>query len=443
MENHKFICLGQYSEFASVQLESALAPVVVRQAYSRGIIFSGIVCDGDNKTIEALKDARVYQQFGQNLEINRLECLSHVVKKMKINLCNRQKAVLKAARNDKKAEVRYLMKEKQMNKQEINKKIGRKYVGTIKEDSKTSEGWKGESIKKSVAINHISVAMCAQIASYFRLAVQRNKNDISSIIRAINAIPLHLGASDENAATNHRYCPHCQNSLCQYQAAIFNDRTVLHHPNYPSQTAVDLIFSTFDDFKYNNEEFIDTISDGITSNHNEAIHSILSQMFRKTEAVGMDTMKLGIILAVIRYNDGFPGAKRVFEMLGVSVGVHMSESFVQLDNRRILNSEGYVVAQQSGFKRQRRGHKVRKQVKEHGEGYSSGKFTVAQPDLVRQTEESTAIDTSPASDCCTVCGFSEESGMIGIDIARDIPVSSDEYSGFGAVSVNSGIISCA
>ena len=108
----------------------------------------------------------------------------------------------------------------------------------------------------------------------------------------------------------------------------------------------------------------------MTSNHNEAIHSILFKMVRKTEAVGMDTMKLESALAVIRYNDGFVGVKRVFEMLGVSVRVHTSERFVQLDNRRILNSEGYVAAQQRRFaKRQRRGHKVRKQVRENGEGY--------------------------------------------------------------------------
>ena len=106
----------------------------------------------------------------------------------------------------------------------------------------------------------------------------------------------------------------------------------------------------------------------------------------------------------------------------------MSARLVQLDNIRILRSKGYVAAQQRRFaKRQRRGHKVRKQVREHGEGYSSGKFTVAQPDLDRErpTEEATAIDTSPASDCCAVCGFNKESGMIGIDVAG-LPVSSDE-----------------
>ena len=102
----------------------------------------------------------------------------------------------------------------------------------------------------------------------------------------------------------------------------------------------------------------------MTSNHNEAIHSILFQMARKTEAVGMDTMRIGAALAVIRYIDGFAGVKRVFEMLGVNVGIHMSARFVQLDNIRILRSKGYVAAQQRRFaRRQRRGNKVRKEVR--------------------------------------------------------------------------------
>ena len=158
--------------------------------------------------------------------------------------------------------------------------------------------------------------------------MQRNNNDIHSIIRAINAIPLHLGANNGNVATNHRCCAHSQDSWCHFQAAIFNNNTPPRDFNYLFQTAVDLIFSTFDEFKYNKEEFINKISGGMTSNHNEAIHSVLFQMVRKTEAVRKDTMKLGVALAVIRYNDGFAGVKRVFEMLGVSVGyISLKDSF--------------------------------------------------------------------------------------------------------------------
>ena len=53
------------------------------------------------------------------------------------------------------------------------------------------------------------------------------------------------------------------------------------------------------------------------------------------------------------------------------------------------------------------------------------KFNVAEPDAVTPTKEATTIDTSPTSDCCAVCGFSEERGMIIIDVAG-LPISSDE-----------------
>ena len=95
---HQSICPSKYSEYASVHLESLLAPLVVTQAYHRGVILSGIVSDGDNKTDAALKDAKVYTNFGLDFDIDRLECLSHVLKRMKANLCKRQESVLKDAR---------------------------------------------------------------------------------------------------------------------------------------------------------------------------------------------------------------------------------------------------------------------------------------------------------------------------------------------------------
>ena len=105
--------------------------------------------------------------------------------------------------------------------------------------------------------------------------MQRNKYDIPSIIRTINAIPPHPGANDENAATNHRYYPNSCDKWCHYQAAIFNNHTPPNHPYYLSQTAFDSIFYTFVDYMCNKEEFIYTISDGKISNQNKAIHGVL------------------------------------------------------------------------------------------------------------------------------------------------------------------------
>ena len=78
-------------------------------------------------------------------------------------------------------------------------------------------------------------------------------------------------------------------------------------------------------------------------------------MVRKSKDVGMDTMKLGATLAVIRNIDGFAVVKRIFEMLGENVGVHMSARFVHLDNLRILRSKEYVAAQQRRFVKRKKG----------------------------------------------------------------------------------------
>ena len=61
---HQSTCPAKYSNYASVHLEPLLAPLVVQQAYDRGIKYSGVVSDGDNKTDAALKDAEIYEKLG-------------------------------------------------------------------------------------------------------------------------------------------------------------------------------------------------------------------------------------------------------------------------------------------------------------------------------------------------------------------------------------------
>ena len=56
---HAPVCTAKYSDYASVQLESAVAPSIISQALDRGVVFSGIGTDGDNKTFEVLKKANL------------------------------------------------------------------------------------------------------------------------------------------------------------------------------------------------------------------------------------------------------------------------------------------------------------------------------------------------------------------------------------------------
>ena len=111
----------------------------------------------------------------------------------------------------------------------------------------------------------------------------------------------------------------------------------------------------------------------MTSNHNEAIHSILFRMVPKADPVGNDIMALVSALTVIRYNDGLRGIQEVFESVGITPGHHLLETIRGFDIDRIRMSARIITEQpKKCAKKQRRGKKTKKQVNKHGEGYGSG-----------------------------------------------------------------------
>ena len=231
---------------------------------------------------------------------------------MKTNLHKRQDKVLKTARSDKAAMSRALTK-KGLGKKEVSRKVDPLFKGTIQRSSKGREFWDKKSAEE---IRHLGLAVCGQIASYYRLAVQRNAGNVASIIAAIKAIPLHLSATDENAEVNHQYCPYTADSWCSYQQPTFFSPS---HLNYLGAESTTLILDLFQEFGYDSEEFVEKISQGLSSNHNEDIYSLLFTMVHKTDVVGIDVMALGFANAVIRYNEGFSCIERLCDKLSIDV----------------------------------------------------------------------------------------------------------------------------
>ena len=359
--------------------------------------------------------------------IQRFECLAHLTKRLKTNLFKRQEKVLKLTRADKAAKSRELSR-KGHSKQHIRKELDPQFHGTLHRSTATREGWDSSKGKE---IRHLSLAHCGQIASYYRLAVQRHTGDIPSIINAINAIPLHLSANDENAEEHHRLCPFPADSWCRYQSAKFKKELLPRHPNYLGEDAYDLILGLYNDFGYNTLELVEKIADGRTSNYNEAIHSVHWTMVHKTDTVGIDVMQLGSALAVIRFNEGYNGVKRLIEKLGVEVGQLLTETFSFFDTVRTRQNSRIPLQQQRRFfKKQHRSRSQSKKLKKHGPGYSSGSFgpeksqvysedsgedggdDVIQPEPIPAT--STA--TSDNIDHCHVCKGTEENRLVGIGL---------------------------
>ena len=179
-------------------------------------------------------------------------------------------------------------------------------------------------------------------------------------------IPYHLGAND-NAEEYHRFCPFEKDSWCQYQSAKYDKKNPPHHPNYLSEEAVNTILDIYTEFKLTTPGLIDKIKTSLTSNNNEAIHTVLLDIVPKKENIGFELMKFKSALAVIRYNDGFQGIKEVFESVGITPGTFLSSTFIQLDQERTTRSKNILRSQQRRFaKKQRRGKKVKSQIRKNG-----------------------------------------------------------------------------
>lgn len=187
----------------------------------------------------------------------------------------------------------------------------------------------------------------------------------------------------------------------------------------------------------------------MTSNYNEAIHSLLFRMVRKTEACGMDTMKLASALAIIRYNDGFAGIKNLYESLGIEVSDRMKDNFARLDSFRVSKSF-YIIPQQKKrfLMKQNRGKKLKKKINKLGKGYSSNAYSAARklfPDensdhsdfeeeivtdaeamrsetndnIIYASEPSSSIQVATSSmisnkvDSCELCGGTDANRLVG------------------------------
>ena len=141
---------------------------------------------------------------------------SHVAKRMKINLCKRQEKILKDSRTSMAGAKKFYQEKLAMTENEVRKEL-KEYAETLRRTNVPRDDW--DSVT-SLPVKHVSDSMTGQIASYYRMVVKRNPGNIDAIIESVNAIPLHLGATDVNAAENHRNYPKHSASWCRYQKAI-------------------------------------------------------------------------------------------------------------------------------------------------------------------------------------------------------------------------------
>ena len=108
---------------------------------------------------------------------------------------------------------------------------------------------------------------------------------------------------------------------------------------------------------------------------------------------------------------------------------------------------------------------MKKQIRKHGQGYGSGKYTAAQAELESDAEDVPPAPTSSrapltdihtdseeeiqsptttlaeeGTDSCDICGYKEGEGIVGIRLGMALPAGDFLWV---AISVSNGFTSCA
>ena len=142
-------------------------------------------------------------------------------------------------------------------------------------------------------------------------------------------------------------------------------------------------------------------------------------MVSKTDAVGMDVMKLGSALAVIRYNDGFSGIEKLCNKVGIDVTPRLGNAFESLDSERARQKLNIIKEKRKRYqKKQRRGRKTSKQLAKGSAPYCSGEYSGAKSKFASDT--SSAEEMEPGSPPATPAqwfGARNSSKFRGLGIA--------------------------
>lgn len=258
-----------------------------RSEETRKVRYLKYLGDGDSKGFLKVSEAKVY---GPEATVEKLECIGHVQKRMG--------ARLRTLRNSLKSK-------------------------------KLSDG-KGISGR-----GRLTDAEIDKLQSYYGSAIRKNcSNSLDDMVKGIWAIYFHRLSSDSNP--QHGLCPTGPESWCRYNRAKETGEKYCHKHPLPEAIALAIkpVFRSLTDRK-----LLEKCMHGRTQNPNESFNSCIWKRLPKTKFIGMKTLKMGVMDAVICFNDGVSSRANVFKSMGIVPGQNMCESLRKIDFRRISDAE--------------------------------------------------------------------------------------------------------
>ncbi|GFX07148.1 uncharacterized protein TNCV_2423531 [Trichonephila clavipes] len=302
---------------------SGVLSIFQRSETSRKACYTQYLGDGDSKGFLTIKEAKVYG----DTEVEKLECVGHVQKRMGTRLRN----ILKMSK------------------------------GIKLSDGKNISGRGRLTLKEVDSIQH-----------YYGLAIRKNLSSVEDMKRAIWAIYFHKLSTEDNP--QHALCPLGEDSWCGYNRSIVTGEFYIHKHSLPESILLKVKKKVFRDLT--EKDLLKKCLHGRTQNPNESFNKCIWERIPKTVFVGIETLKFGVTDAVICFNDGYVSRIKVFEALGIKPGYNTERALLIIDNKRIFEAERIVnkVSLEARNKRRSLKRKMNKQNLDEENEYQAGKY---------------------------------------------------------------------
>ena len=255
-----------------------------RSAQKYNLRYTRFVGDGDTNTFKKVSASKPY---GDEIEIEKLECVGHVQKRLGTRMRN----------------------------------LKRTMKGKKLADGKTLEG-KGRLSDKAID----------KMQTQYGSAIRANKNNLVKMRENVWGVWFHKASTDEKPL--HHFCtPKCPYKKAEAEGRLQDYK---HKTNLPA-AVMDTIKPVFKDLA--KTELLRKCVEGYTQNSNESVNGLIWKLCPKHKNHGLTTVNTAVALAVTLFNDGAKTYASVLEELKLTVGSFTQLFINQVDAERINNAQ--------------------------------------------------------------------------------------------------------